>query len=86
VTLRSDAALYCNEEGKLQGLPPNRQATAFVERFRPGFAHFDTLVGDCVVVGVGADGESVDVPGDVVDVAEQVVQAGRFPAAPAADQ
>lgn len=53
--------MYCNEEGKLQGLPVNRLATILLDHG----AH-DVIVGDVVLVG-GADVEGYDtsLPRDV---------------------
>lgn len=63
VTLRDDGThLYCNEEGKLRGLPPNPAATAIADACRPGFAATDQLVGDVVFLGSTPAGNEADVP------------------------
>ncbi len=61
-----DWVLYCNEEGKLQGLPVNRLATTFINELMPGFAQRDVLVGTVVFVGSTPSGGSKDVPADIV--------------------
>lgn len=49
--------MYCNEHGKLDGLPPNPVAT-FLAR-----SHWDIIVGDVVLAGpVGPDGEHLPLP------------------------
>jgi len=51
---------YCNEEGKLDGLPPNIPATRFL-----GLTH-DILVGPVVLIGPPNDeGEDTALPADV---------------------
>ncbi len=52
---------YCNEEGKLLGLPANNVATAFAKElgWRSGG---DVLAGDVVFLGTGADGAEDSVP------------------------
>lgn len=47
VSLGHGLCLYCNEEGKLQGLLPNRVVRG------------DTIVGDFLVTRVDAEGETV---------------------------
>lgn len=54
---KCDVALFCNEEGKLSGLPLNRRATEMARI--PG----DFLVGDVFLVGPPDDeGNETDVP------------------------
>lgn len=49
--------LYCNEEGKLDGLPYNEKAT-----FLAGRQGIDPLVGDVIFLGDGPEGEEGDLP------------------------
>ncbi|MGY1684436.1 DUF3846 domain-containing protein [Geodermatophilus sp. SYSU D00867] len=60
------AALLCDQDGKSKRLPPNRRATRFVDRYVPGFARADTIVGPAMVVGLDHDGSRTDVPDEVV--------------------
>lgn len=49
--LGQKAVAYCNEDGKLKGLPVNEQATRFWGyALRPVMPLFDVLVGDVVVL------------------------------------
>jgi len=53
--------IYCNEEGKLKGLPHNLIASAFVHRFLD-----DVIVGNVVFCGPpDEEGDETDVPWDV---------------------
>lgn len=61
VTL-NNATLYCNEEGKLHGLPFNGLATAFVHEM--GF--YDLIVGDVVIFGPPENGEDTNVRSDII--------------------
>lgn len=63
VTFSGTAHLYCDEEGKLKGLPINVHATELVRHFMPRFA--DIICGDAIVLGHNGDGEEHDVPRDV---------------------
>lgn len=45
------ARLYCNQEGKGMGLPPNRRATLLLWVHNPAFRFKDIIVGDAFVVG-----------------------------------
>jgi hypothetical protein len=56
------AHAYCNEEGKLLGLPVNLTATGIIDRLQPGFARRDLLCGDVGFLGTGPGGEEADVP------------------------
>jgi hypothetical protein len=48
VPTEQDVTLYCNEEGKIEGLPANRVATAaFGQLIQP----HDYLAGDVVIIG-----------------------------------
>lgn len=59
VDLKPDLSLWCNEEGKLVGLPVNLVCTHMWERaFGPGS---DVIVGDCVFTGgTDEDGETIE--------------------------
>ena len=48
VPTEQDVTVYCNEEGKIEGLPPNPVATAM---FGQMLMQHDYLAGDVVVVG-----------------------------------
>lgn len=74
LTLREspNVHLYCNEEGKLDGLPGNRLATELAEHYIPGFARHDIICGDVIVLGSTTDGEEADVPQDVEDTAHDI--------------
>lgn len=43
--------LYCNEEGKVMGLPPNKRATLLLWAHGPRFRYHDFIVGDAFLVG-----------------------------------
>ncbi len=53
VDLNDNLTLWCNEEGKLEGLPLNRYAT---ELWESVYGKTDIIVGDIVLTG-GADDE-----------------------------
>ena len=59
VALPDESLLICNEEGKINGLSPNRTANQFMSRINPGTLHGDLLVGDVVVVGPNSDDPSI---------------------------
>ncbi|TXI55945.1 DUF3846 domain-containing protein [Mycolicibacter arupensis] len=66
----TQAAMYVNEEGKLDGLPVNPVATLLVRTLNLHIGKQD-IVGTVVIVGV--DGcEDADVPGAVVSVVQQL--------------
>jgi hypothetical protein len=52
----SNVTMWCNEEGKIEGLPVNRNATALWYFLQPEAAGRDTLSGTVIVTG-GADSE-----------------------------
>jgi hypothetical protein len=60
--------LVCNEDGKAKRLEPNPRATRFVDRYVPGFARVDLIVGPCLVVGIAED-DFADVSDDAVTAA-----------------
>lgn len=62
VPTRQDVTLYCNEEGKIAGLPVNQTATkAFGQEINP-----DYLVGDVIVIGpIDGEGENTSLDVDV---------------------
>ncbi len=64
VQINNDVVAWCNEEGKLMGLPPNVKATALA-----GIGAYDTIVGTVVITG--------DSDGDLDDVPEYVISACR---------
>lgn len=60
-----DASLYVNEEGKLNGLPPNPVASAMAHQVE-GFD--DVLVGPAVLIGFDpGSGEEIDLPMSIVE-------------------
>lgn len=59
---RDDLTMYCNDEGKLDGLPINHLATAIADLMD------DILVGDVVLLGpVDRHGDSQGVPQHIAD-------------------
>lgn len=56
---------YCNEEGKIQGLPINVLATYFAVRM--GWSTGDILAGNVVFLGNGEEGDEASVPKWVLD-------------------
>jgi hypothetical protein len=67
----ADWHAYCNEEGKIEGLPINRFATALAHAL--GWPVGDVLVGTVVFLGVGIAGNEADVPNYVIDAAERLI-------------
>jgi hypothetical protein len=61
-------ALLCDEYGKSKRLEPNPRATRFVDRYVPGFARIDMIMGPCIVVGQ-SDDDHADVSDDAVTAA-----------------
>jgi hypothetical protein len=76
VPIAEGAVLYCNEEGKLQGLPVNEAGNRLADVTIPWFRQQgDFLVGDCLVFGtLDEDGALDEVEHDVP---EAVLQACR---------
>jgi Domain of unknown function (DUF3846) len=64
VTLRI-CHLYCDEEGKLKGLPVNKAATALAHTL--GWMHGDVLCGPVIFLGNHPQGAEADVPQSVID-------------------
>ena len=56
VHLWSDITMYCNEEGKLKGLPINYLATYLVKNTRP---FDDFIAGNVIFSKVDKDGEEI---------------------------
>ena len=75
VSIGNSVHMYCNEEGKLEGLPLNVFATAFVQHklaqvgtsLLPG----DVLVGNLIFLSSDEDGKDTDVPQAFADEAIQ---------------
>lgn len=57
-----DWTCYCNEEGKLMGLPINLHATLLLAEWGVQLLPHDVLVGTVVLVGNGEAGEAADLP------------------------
>lgn len=78
IDLGNGAMMYCNEEGKCNGLPANLVATRLYENaFGKGI---DIVVGDVVIVGYISpsgenDGEDYDYPAWVSDAARKEAEA-----------
>jgi hypothetical protein len=70
VPTTGQVTIYCNEEGKLTGLPFNQIATAFVRPFID-----DVIVGNVVFCGPpDEEGDETDVPWDVEAILTKAVQ------------
>lgn len=66
---------YCNEEGKIEGLPMNIPATMFCAQLGwGGYASGDFLVGSVVLLGMDAAGNEADVPQQVIDAALEATE------------
>lgn len=64
LTLADGLTLWCNEEGKLQRLPVNRQASALIRLFGVD----DLIVGDALLTaGADDDGETLPLPDEHAD-------------------
>lgn len=61
---------YCNEEGKIHGLPPNWLATNLAHKL--GWPEGDILCGSVVILGGGDEGEEADVPTSVIELAREL--------------
>lgn len=67
-TLPKDWCAFCNEEGKLKGLPPNVTATLLL----PVYAD-DIIVGDVFICGVTDEGEFKWLGEDAVEKFKEVL-------------
>lgn len=65
-TEQEGLAAWCNEEGRLRGLPVNARATAWWQRHGYDVSHGDELRGDVVFHGVDDQGDEADVPARIV--------------------
>jgi hypothetical protein len=65
----ADAVAYCNEYGKIMRLSPNSRATRLVNRYVPGFARNDMIMGPIIIIGRAEDGTSQDVPEALAEAA-----------------
>ncbi|MBT0774169.1 DUF3846 domain-containing protein [Kineosporia sp. J2-2] len=61
------ASLYCNEEGKILGLEPNRRATLLGIVHNPGLRG-DVIAGDAFIVGPPVHGDDTTAPIELIDV------------------
>lgn len=59
------AFLYTNEYGRTSGAAPNPRATRLIDRYIPGFANLDMVMGDAVLLGLDADGMDAPIPADI---------------------
>lgn len=66
-----DCHLYCNEEGKLTGLPFNQLASLFA--WSLGWPRSDMLCGSVVFLGNGKAGEEAPLPQAVFDRFSEMV-------------
>jgi Domain of unknown function (DUF3846) len=61
------ARLYCNEDGKVLELPPNKRATLLLWAHNPAFRYRDFIVGDAFLVGpVGRRSADTNAPDQYV--------------------
>lgn len=76
VPTEQDVTLYCNEEGKLQNLPPNSLATAIFGKL---LMPHDFLAGDVVVCGpLDEEGYSLPLSEEVVADVRAAMLTGVF--------
>lgn len=59
------AFLYINEYGRITGAAPNPRATRLVDRYIPGFAKIDMIMGDAVLLGMNDEGMEAALPADI---------------------
>lgn len=59
------AFLYINEYGRITGAAPNSRATRLVDRYIPGFAKIDMIMGDTVLLGMDSEGMEAALPADI---------------------
>jgi len=67
----ADWHAYCDEEGKLKGLPMNLVATTLAHAL--GWIADDVLVGDVIFLGNGEDGAEADVPERVIQTLNNMI-------------
>lgn len=71
IDLASDLSMWCNEEGKLTGLPHNPYAQFMWDEVFG--AHTDYLVGDIVLTGgTDSEGETIGLTQEQVDIIKAV--------------
>jgi hypothetical protein len=71
IDLASDLSMWCNEEGKLTGLPHNPYAQYMWDKVFG--AHTDYLVGDIVLTGgTDSEGETIGLTQEQVDIIKAV--------------
>ncbi|QBX57486.1 DUF3846 domain-containing protein [Nocardioides seonyuensis] len=78
----ADGILYCNEEGRLLGLPFNEAATTLARTTTPdSMNRQDVFAGTCLVVGVldPATGEPSEEEQDVSDVLVGLLERQGWP-------
>jgi len=56
ISITKDIMMYCNEEGKILGLPVNKLATEYVKSIRP---FNDIICGDVVFTKLNKEGDDV---------------------------
>ena len=56
ISINEHLTMYCNEEGKILGLPVNHLATYFVKNLRP---FNDFICGDVVFSKINEEGEEI---------------------------
>ena len=72
IDLASDLSMWCNEEGKLTGLPHNPYAHYMWDKVFG--AHTDYLVGDIVLTGgTDSEGETIGLTQEQVDIMKLTV-------------
>lgn len=59
--------IYLNEEGKMQGLPPNGESSLMLEHYLPGFTAHDTLVGPVLWLASTDSGDSASCPIEIIN-------------------
>lgn len=61
------ATVWCNEEGHMFRLPPNRRATMWLYQWAPEHRGFNVFMGDVYITGLpDEDGDTTSVPDEVV--------------------
>lgn len=70
---RGDLVVYCDEEGKIKGLPYNERAHEILVRLGWTGAEDDFPVGTIVFLGLDPErGVEIDLPGDVLALADTI--------------